>query len=220
METARSSALRVLCLVEACWRGSWRSSREGCSRRERVNDRRWHCPILAVPYNYVFWNHRLTLHQNTFSLGVHDVFLFPNVLNPRRGYLVRRRLSGRAAYPGDLSKVTKLLGSSWNQWLGVCSGFYQLAWELAFCLLLTVSPWYWWRVTPLPVPLRPSWLFCMLSTVCLLLPTRFVGPPRPSAKPFPSVDGSKRLLTCAGSHGQVVEGSQARTLIVTVTAPR
>ena len=60
----------------------------------------------------------------------------------------------------------------------------------------------------------------MLSTVCLLLPTRFVGPPRPSAKPFPSVDGSKRLLTCAGSHGQVVEGSQARTLIVTVTPPR
>lgn len=143
VETARSSTLRILRLVEACWRGAWRSSREGCSRRERVNDRRWHFPILAVPYNYVFWNHRLTLPQNTLSLGIRDVFLFPNVLNPRRGYSVRRRLSGWIAYPGDLSRVTELLGSSWNQWLGVCGGFYQLAREPSFCIVHMVSPWYW-----------------------------------------------------------------------------
>lgn len=43
-----------LCLVWACWRRAWRSSGEGCSRRERVNDRWWHFPTVAVPYNYVF----------------------------------------------------------------------------------------------------------------------------------------------------------------------
>lgn len=38
-----------LCLVQACWKRAWRSSGEGCGRRERVNDSWWHLPTVAFP---------------------------------------------------------------------------------------------------------------------------------------------------------------------------
>lgn len=48
-------------------------------------------------------------------LGGHEVFLFPNGLNQRRGYLVGRKLTHGAAFPSDLSKVTRLLSSTLKQ---------------------------------------------------------------------------------------------------------
>lgn len=170
VETALSSILRILCLVEACWKGAGRSNREGSSSWERVYDRQWHLLIAAVPYSSVFGNHILILYQNTLSLGVCEVFLFPNVLNQGR-YLVRRWRSFRTAYSGDFSKVTKLLGSSLNPWLGVRCVFYQLAWR-ALCIVHIVCwPWCWWGTPHFPVSLPPPCLFRMLSRVYLSLPT-------------------------------------------------
>lgn len=100
---------------------------------QKVGEGKW--LVVALPHHCC----PLQLHalksqthpaQNTFSLGVEEIFLFPNVLNPVKGRLVRRRHSARIVYPGGLS----------SQGLDQCLGFFTAGFikhpeELSFCIV-------------------------------------------------------------------------------------
>lgn len=65
---------------------------------QRVGGGEWQA--VALPHSCCPLQLRVLKSQpssppDTFSPGVHEDFLFPNVLSPRRGYLVRRKRSFR-----------------------------------------------------------------------------------------------------------------------------
>lgn len=63
-------------------------------------------PHSCRPLQFCVLKSQPSSPPHTFSTGVHEDFLFPNVLNQRRGYLVRRKLAFRkiiqVTYPREL----------------------------------------------------------------------------------------------------------------------